>query len=74
MTPLNKVLDKIPVVYVKDKIIIVLDRKIENITESFDHVQLLIQDNQIVMLGPKINQALTNKLSPVKMEAVSNVS
>jgi len=67
-------LDKIPVISIEDKIIIVLDKKIENITEIFDHVQLVIQDNQIVMLGPKIAQTLTDKLPPAKMEAASTVS
>jgi len=61
---LNKVLDEIQTLRYKDKIIIVLDNKIENITENFDHVQLTIQNNQIILLGPKIAQTLTNKLSP----------
>jgi len=71
---LNKVLDKIEVLRIKDKILIVLDKKIEEITEPFDHVQLTIKDNQIILLGPKIAQTLTDKPTPAKMEAVSTVN
>ena len=67
-------LDKIEAIEFGNKIIIVINKEILDLIPDKKFVgHLAIQDNRIIVLGPRIVQALTNKLTPSKMEVVSNI-